>query len=430
MAASIAASAFFPTSSSSSASLIKASKNTIGEGPDSLDVRGIVAKPNSSSGAMQVKAQAQALPKINGTKVGLKTENQKAEGEVTSPAPRTFYNQLPDWSMLLAAITTIFLAAEKQWTLLDWKPKRPDMLADAFGFGRIIQDGLVFRQNFSIRSYEIGADRTASIETLMNHLQETALNHVRSAGLLGDGFGATPEMSKRNLIWVVSKMQVLVEHYPSWGDFVEVDTWVGPSGKNGMRRDWHIRDYSSGQTILKATSMWVMMNKLTRKLAKMPEEVRAEIGPYFMEHSAILEEDSRKLPKLLSKLGKKLDSDSTAHYVRKGLTPRWSDLDVNQHVNNVKYIGWILESAPISILEKYELASMTLEYRRECGRDSVLQSLTAVSDCIDGSPDASIQCEHLLQLESGGDILKAWTEWRPKQTHSLGNMGAISDGNA
>lgn len=27
----------------------------------------------------------------------------------------------------------------------------------------------------------------------------------------------------------------------------------------------------------------------------------------------------------------------------KTLQPRWSDLDVNQHVNNVKYIGWILE---------------------------------------------------------------------------------------
>jgi hypothetical protein len=46
--------------------------------------------------------------------------------------------------------------------------------------------------------------------------QETALNHVKTAGLLGDGFGATPEMSKRNLIWVVSKIQLLVDKYPSW----------------------------------------------------------------------------------------------------------------------------------------------------------------------------------------------------------------------
>jgi len=47
-------------------------------------------------------------------------------------------------------------------------------------------------------------------------VQETALNHVKSAGLLGDGFGSTPEMSKRNLLWVVSQMQVLVEQYPCW----------------------------------------------------------------------------------------------------------------------------------------------------------------------------------------------------------------------
>ncbi|OAY76378.1 Palmitoyl-acyl carrier protein thioesterase, chloroplastic [Ananas comosus] len=424
MAASVAASAFFP-SSSSSATSAKASKNAIGDGPENLDVRGIVAKPNNSlSAAMQVKAQAQTIPKINGTQVSLKTGGQKCEEEAASSAPRTFYNQLPDWSMLLAAITTIFLAAEKQWTLLDWRPKRPDMLADAFSFGRIVQDGLVFRQNFPIRSYEIGADQTASIETLMNHLQETALNHVRSAGLLGDGFGATPEMSKRNLIWVVTKMQVLVERYPSWGDIVNVETWVGPSGKNGMFRDWHVQDFNSGQTILRATSVWVMMNKLTRRLSKMPEEVRAEIGPYFMERSAILEEDSAKLPKL----GQKRDTNDAARYVQKGLTPRWGDLDVNQHVNNVKYIGWILESAPISILEKHELAGMTLEYRRECGRDSVLQSLTTVSsvECAENFPEVSIQCEHLLQLESGEDIVKARTVWRPKRPVSDGNMGSIS----
>jgi hypothetical protein len=25
------------------------------------------------------------------------------------------------------------------------------------------------------------------------------------------------------------------------------------------------------------------------------------------------------------------------------MQPRWADLDINQHVNNVKYIAWILE---------------------------------------------------------------------------------------
>ncbi|GJN00958.1 hypothetical protein PR202_ga18185 [Eleusine coracana subsp. coracana] len=400
MAGSLAASAFFPGPGSSPAASARTSKSTTGELPENLSVRGIVAKPNPSPGVMQVKAQAQALPKVNGTKVNHKNVGANAEESIPYTTPKTFYNQLPDWSMLLAAVTTIFLAAEKQWTLLDWKPKRPDMLVDTFGFGRIIQDGLVFRQNFLIRSYEIGADRTASIEALMNHLQETALNHVKTAGLLGDGFGATPEMSKRNLIWVVSKIQLLVDKYPSWGDMVQVDTWVAGAGKNGMRRDWHVRDYNSGCTILRATSVWVMMNKQTRRLSKMPDAVRAEIGPYFNDRSAITDAQSEKL----AKPGNNIDSDATKQFIRKGLTPRWGDLDVNQHVNNVKYIGWILESAPISILEKHELASMTLDYRKECGRDSVLQSITTVSDeCADDHPGSNIQCDHLLQLESGAD---------------------------
>jgi fatty acyl-ACP thioesterase B len=113
-----------------------------------------------------------------------------------------------------------------------------------------------------------------------------------------------------------------------------------------------------------------MMNKLTRKLARIPDEVRTEIEPYFFEHAAIEDEDNRKFPKLPEH-----EHATSAKYVRTGLTvsfallhahirlqvysamlvflhgcflsyamqPRWADLDINQHVNNVKYIGWILE---------------------------------------------------------------------------------------
>ncbi|XP_059634998.1 palmitoyl-acyl carrier protein thioesterase, chloroplastic [Cornus florida] len=415
MVATAATSSFFPVASPPPESGAKTSSK-LGGVPANVDARRVKSK-SAPSGSLQVKASAQAPPKINGTKVGV-MEGLKSGDETSSPPPRTFINQLPDWSMLLAAITTIFLAAEKQWMMLDWKPRRPDMLIDPFGLGRIVQDGLVFRQNFSIRSYEIGADRTASIETLMNHLQETALNHVKTAGLLGDGFGSTPEMCKKNLIWVVTKMQVMVDRYPTWGDVVQVDTWVAASGKNGMRRDWLLRDCKTGDILTRASSVWVMMNKTTRRLSKMPDEVRGEIGPYFVDSPPVVEEDSKKLPKL---------DDSRADCVRTGLTPRWSDLDVNQHVNNVKYIGWILESAPLPILEGHELSSMTLEYRKECGRDSVLQSLTAVSGTGIGNllDTGYVECQHLLRLESGAEIVKGRTEWRPKFANSLGSISQL-----
>lgn len=420
MVAAAAAAAFFPLGNLPNESGAQTSGKLGGTAPASLNARGMKSK-SSASRNLQVKASAQAPPKVNGFKVGV-VEGPRTDDELTSSShPRTFINQLPDWSMLLAAITTIFLAAEKQWMMLDWKPKRSNELIDSFSWGRIVEEGLVFRQNFSIRSYEIGADKTASIETMMNHLQETALNHVKSAGLLGDGFGSTPEMCKKNLIWVVSRMQVLVDRYPTWGDVVQVDTWVAASGKNGMRRDWLIRDCSTGDILMRASSLWVMMNKETRRLAKMPDEVRAEIGSHFVDTPPIIDEDSRKLPKL---------NDETADYIRSGLTPRWNDLDVNQHVNNVKYIGWILESAPLPIMESHELAAMTLEYRRECRRDSVVQSLTSVmgNNVGDLAHSGSVECQHLLRLEGGAEIVKGRTEWRPKFANSFRTVGPLPSG--
>ncbi|CAL5443126.1 unnamed protein product [Camellia sinensis] len=509
-----AATAFFPVASPPPDSGAKTSSK-LGGPPANVDARGIKSK-SAATGGLQVKANAQAPSKVNGTKVGV-MEGLKSEDDSPSLHQRTFINQLPDWSMLLAAVTTIFLALEKQWMMLDWKPRHPDMLIDPFGFGKIVENGFVFRQNFSIRAYEIGADRTASIEILMNHLQETALNHVKSAGLLGDGFGSTLEMCKKNLIWVVTKMQAYLKvalhslhkapaddrclGETARGDVVQVDTWVVASGKNGMRCDWLVRDGRTGDILTRAFSVWVMMNKETRRLSKIPNEVRGEIGTFFVGKCLVARSyqarngsrgrgreregeekekggrgrsassqppappssqprpaivaapaaaaasssvaapppsqpslpsssnrifmDSRKLPKL---------DESTADYIRNGLTPRWSDLDVNQHVNNVKYIGWILEkqcrllqSAPLPILESHELCGMTLEYWRECGRDSVLQSLTTVSGGGVGSlvDPGYVECQHLLRLEGGAEIVKGRTEWRPKYANCVGTLGSL-----
>ncbi|KAI3844155.1 hypothetical protein MKW92_032049 [Papaver armeniacum] len=186
-----------------------------------------------------------------------------------------------------------------------------------FQLDRFVEGRFVYKQLFVIRSYEIGPDKTATMETLMNLLQ------------FGDGFGATHEMSLRKLIWVVTRIHIQVEKYSSW-----------------MRGEWEFRDNKTRQIITRARSTWVVMNRETRRLSKMPEQVRQEVKPFYLNRAAM------------------------------GEAPRWSDMDANQDVNNVKYIGWILESVPINVLEDYNLTSMTLEFRRECRQSNLLESLT------------------------------------------------------
>lgn len=59
--------------------------------------------------------------------------------------------------------------------------RNPDLLKDGgnsneeanheYLLGRFVEDRFVYRQSFVIRSYEIGPDKTATMETLMNLLQ-------------------------------------------------------------------------------------------------------------------------------------------------------------------------------------------------------------------------------------------------------------------
>ncbi|KAL6188036.1 hypothetical protein ACLB2K_039430 [Fragaria x ananassa] len=238
---------------------------------------------------------------------------------------------------------------------------------DHYRQGMIIEGGVGYRQRVVIRSYEVGPDKTATMESIVNILQETASNHMRMSGLISDEFGATHGMMKNDLIWVVSRMPIQVDRYPSWGEVLEIDTWVGASGKNGMRRDWLIRSEATGHVFARATSTWVMMNRKTGCLSEMPKEVRAEIEPWFIEKQAITEDVVEEIVKVEKDLDMDLD---------KNLKPKRSDLDMSHHVNNVKYVRWMLETIPDQILEaRHQLTSIVLESRRECVSSDIVQFL-------------------------------------------------------
>lgn len=118
-----------------------------------------------------------------------------------------------------------------------------------------------------------------------------------------------------------------------------------------------------------------------------------------------------------------------------------------------------VQSVPPAILDGYELASMSLEYRRECGQSDVVQSMTSLepstseSEIAESAESAEsagslepngasrshslthaagaarmpemkhtiasqvgfLQFVHLLRMENdGAEIVRGRTQWRPK----------------
>uniref|UniRef100_I3RZ89 Acyl-[acyl-carrier-protein] hydrolase n=1 Tax=Medicago truncatula TaxID=3880 RepID=I3RZ89_MEDTR len=300
-------------------------------------------------------------------------------------------------------------------------------LANRLRLGSLSEDGLSYKEKFIVRSYEVGINKTATVETVANLLQEVGCNHAQIVGFSTDGFATTTTMRKYHLIWVTARMHIEVYKYPAWSDVVEIETWCQAEGRAGTRRDFIIKDYATNEVIGRATSKWVMMNEDTRRLQKVSDDVRDEFLVYCPRELrlAIPEENSNCLKKI-PKLG------DPAHNSRLGLMPRRSDLDMNQHVNNVAYIGWVPESMPQEIIDSYELQSITLDYRRECQQNDIVDSLTSV-EALEGAevvPELKStngsgkamddkqerqQFLHLLRLSNEGlEINRGRTEWRKK----------------
>ncbi|KAL6011300.1 Oleoyl-acyl carrier protein thioesterase 2, chloroplastic [Asimina triloba] len=176
------------------------------------------------------------------------------------------------------------------------------------------------------------------------------------------------------------------------GDVVEIETWCQGEGRIHTRRDWILKDFATGEVIGRATRL------------AFPEEDSSSL---------------KKIPKL----------EDPAEYSRLGLVPRRADLDMNQHVNNVTYIGWVLESMPQDVIDTHELQKITLDYRRECQHNDVVDSLTSleveetVSELNGTNGSATSRknendcCQflHFLRLSGDGlEINRGRTEWRSK----------------
>ncbi|WZZ54382.1 hypothetical protein YC2023_054489 [Brassica napus] len=181
-------------------------------------------------------------------------------------------------------------------------------------------------------------------------------------------------------------------------------------GRIGTRRDWILKDIANAEVTGRATtfpshhfvpmcyrfSKWVMMNTqdgYRKFLMFCPKEPRQKL-------------------------------EENPHTRRSG-QPRRADLDMNHHVNNVTYIGWLLEVSVI--IRAYSrdcrhartsIQVITLDYRRECQQDDVVDSLTTSKN---GSATSGTQSHndsqflHLLRLFGDGqEINHGTTLWRKK----------------
>ncbi len=175
--------------------------------------------------------------------------------------------------------------------------------------------------NFTVNSYHSDKNGKLSLSSLFHFLQECAWDNAR----LND-FGYE-FLKSENAFWVLSRMLVQIDEYPKWKDEIEIKTW--PKGSDGFfaLRDFEI--YKNGNVIGRATSSWLILDMNTHRPQKLDR--------FNFIHENFLQENAIDI-----KLGK-INTGSELKCLEKRKV-YYSDLDVNQHVNNATYVRWVLDS--------------------------------------------------------------------------------------
>lgn len=161
--------------------------------------------------------------------------------------------------------------------------------------------------------------RRMRLTALCNCIQERAGNHASSLGMGFEG------MKARGQFWAMSRLVIQMKAYPRWLDTISVQTWVSSIKGPFSHRNFVILN-EKGEEIGSASSLWALLDAEKRR----PVRIR--------DHQfSVLEE---KLPSC--GLPEKLQVLTQAQYLSTHKVV-FSDLDMIGHVNNGKYVEWMMD---------------------------------------------------------------------------------------
>jgi acyl-ACP thioesterase len=245
---------------------------------------------------------------------------------------------------------------------------------------------------YLISSYEVDAGSRLPLYSMTKYLQETAYNH---ADHLEFGYA---QLKEKNLFWVLSRLLIRVDRYPGWGDRIQVRTW--PAGIESLFafRDFRVLD-EEGAPIGAAGSAWLVLDAGKRRPQR--QDALKEKSPLFPLERA-LEERPGKIHTLS-------DAEEGPPF-----PVRYSDLDLYNHVNNSKYIQWILDSYPGEMHREFEVALFEINFLSEAKMGDKISIHTETGEGSD--PLLAPAFRHSIKRESDNrDICLARAIWKKKQ---------------
>lgn len=204
-----------------------------------------------------------------------------------------------------------------------------------------------FAQDFTVSCYQVDRREILRPSAFLDLAQYMA---VYGADKLNFG---DEQLRPRGCTWVLARQHVRFERPVLHREPCQVLTW-----HKGMQGLFFLRDYqilgADGQPAVNSTSSWVVMNIEERRV------VRAD----FLSEFTSMDPQSKDFA--IEAPADKVAVPRGAALELLGMhTVRWSDIDYNQHANNVKYTVWAMDALPEELVNEKMVKELTINFNRE-----------------------------------------------------------------
>ena len=200
-----------------------------------------------------------------------------------------------------------------------------------------------------VKSSDVDEFKKLKLSSYFKMFQDVSVDAVEAINM-GMSFN-----EEKGLIWVVTRARVEISRMPNYGEKINFYTYPNPSLRFIYPRQFLVKD-KDGNIIIKMSTTWALLDDKTRKIAMLKDD---ELPLEFEVHAEEL-----PLPKKLEIPLGELKKENIITY---------TDCDLNRHLNNTRYIDYILDLYDADFYKSHEIKNFAIDYMIEVKEKQTLK---------------------------------------------------------
>lgn len=199
-----------------------------------------------------------------------------------------------------------------------------------------------------------------TLSMLGNHLLNCTEQHATARG-----FGMS-NFNDESYTWVLSRLAIEFDALPQRYETFEIDTWVEKVYRLFTDRNYAIRN-AEGKTIGYGRSTWALIGIQSRK----PVDLTSLHNGLLLDYTC---------PEQPCPIDKPERIKVTAEQPECSIVAKYSDIDINGHVNSIRYISHVLDLFSLDFYREHPLRRFEIAYVTESYCGDVLDFFVDHSD--------------------------------------------------